>query len=1483
MLNWKRKFKWILKGLAGGGAGLLLFLLVALGLAQIPFVKGKIAGLLSRRLGASLQMDVRVERIHGFIPFDFICSGITAADNESTWLRVDQIHVKYSPFSLLLGRVNIEKIALSNIELERWPQELKTAHESPVGGGPFQLLERLPSVTIQSLKAGDVTLATSVLGQRLSLSLEGNLHMGKPPNIFQTLLKIREKDLPHELVSIDANILGNPPELNFSLEASEKNNGFFPRLLGLREAGAFHFLLEGEGSLENWCGVVRTDLERYGSIHSQIHLEAADDVHMEATGEIVIESSMIPHQIAPLVNEQIDFSLAGALEVTKQLTVDRLHLETGMTSADFWGTYDPRARSLESRLTIGVSDLSPVQSLAGIPISGSATFQCDAQGTIQKPEAELAFRVYKPRIANVMAQQIEMQINVHLLDEITSVPPRLGVMGKGGVEEFTYMADEKIYEPKVDFSFDVESAALNQILIRSIHLSSQHTNLQIQGLVDANVPCATLASMCRIESLRRYGQLAGMDVDGVLKLNADLLADAASNMLSADVSGEVSALKGAPELAAVLLGPAFDWTGRLEFIPGNRMNLSDFHLQGRVASVSAAASMNVNQKRINADWTLSIPKLTPLSSTVGYPLSGDFILRGDASGSLQDLQINTILESKHLTAENLTFDIVRANLSASQIPQSPQGALVMEAVCKDKTLTFQTDFRAQESLFVLTNVNLSGPEIDINGFLRADLVKQWISADLEGRSDDLSALGNFLGQPLAGRLNFLASFKPGMEGQKITFDLNASDAQSPFAEFKRARIQAELDDAFRDPSGKLSLSIESFKNAGITIKSLNAKASNEKRRIEWTCQGQGEWKHLFEFQSMGHSEFAAIPKVIIDTLQGQYDGIPFSLTGNAELNIPQKKYTLETLEAHLGSGEIRASGQYQPQIVELDLSLDGIPLELSKYVLTSVPPFSGVLQAKLNVSGSPVRPVVQSEIMAYKLRINHPQLQKIPETKTEINARYAGEEVLLDFKILDLFNTPLTASLMIPATFSLEPVRFSTFTGNNLRGRITGEMDLELMSTLLSLEGQKFSGRLITDLEMKGTLQEPDFSGNINLEKGSYDNLDLGVMLRDIHAELLAAGRQVIIQKFQLTDGGAGVVTASGNIAFASNTPLSLNMEFDQATLARMDNVTAVIEGMLTLSGEPNNLKLDGKMEITPIEIHVLEPLPKEIEEIQIIRAGQMEQADSPGIKPDKNRPQGNVTLNLQILIPNRMFVRGPGLESEWSGNLLITGTAPNPILKGNLSVVRGRFNFFGNRFNLTSGSITFQGSQSVDIFGNPFNLTSGLNALHGSQSIDIFLDLVTETTKKNITYYLRITGPVNSPKLNLESNPPLASDEVLSRLLFNRRLTDITPLQALQLAQAANALRGGSDAFDLMGKTRNLLGVDQLELRQEQGGSMGDTMVGVGKYLTEKIYVDLEQGLGKEMGKVSVEVQLTPFISIVGEVGVDHRSGIGLFWKYDF
>jgi autotransporter translocation and assembly factor TamB len=236
------------------------------------------------------------------------------------------------------------------------------------------------------------------------------------------------------------------------------------------------------------------------------------------------------------------------------------------------------------------------------------------------------------------------------------------------------------------------------------------------------------------------------------------------------------------------------------------------------------------------------------------------------------------------------------------------------------------------------------------------------------------------------------------------------------------------------------------------------------------------------------------------------------------------------------------------------------------------------------------------------------------------------------------------------------------------------------------------------------------------------------------------------------------------------------------------------------------------------------------------------------------------IELDLNVNSTGRVFLRGRGLDSEWSGDLKVSGTVTEPSINGELSVVRGYLDFLSKRFQIKSGKVKFAGQSPP----SPW------------------LDFEAESSREEITVHLQVSGPPESLEMTLSSTPTLPEDEILARLLFGRSMSQITPIQALQLADALGVLGGVTGGGQVMGRMRSMLGVDQLEI--EVGESLSeDTSIRAGKYLKDNVYLEYRSGTGKDAGKAAITWDVNPYLAVESEVGVDSEGGVEVRWKWDY
>ena len=235
--------------------------------------------------------------------------------------------------------------------------------------------------------------------------------------------------------------------------------------------------------------------------------------------------------------------------------------------------------------------------------------------------------------------------------------------------------------------------------------------------------------------------------------------------------------------------------------------------------------------------------------------------------------------------------------------------------------------------------------------------------------------------------------------------------------------------------------------------------------------------------------------------------------------------------------------------------------------------------------------------------------------------------------------------------------------------------------------------------------------------------------------------------------------------------------------------------------------------------------------------------------------------IDIDLNTKHHVYVRGWGVNTLLVGKLKITNNITDPHIFGNLRSVRGRYQEFGKLLTVKEGVLTFNGS----IPPSPY------------------LNIVGATKVGDTEIRLILAGSIFSPNINIESTPALHEQDALSLLLFGKNPENISPMQAIGLANSMRKLSGHTtNGFDPLGLGRKILGVDDISIKNTDDSDKG-SYIGVGKYITDKIYLEIDQGNELFGTKTKVEVELTPKISIEGSTGEKGNSTFGINWHFDY
>jgi translocation and assembly module TamB len=118
----------------------------------------------------------------------------------------------------------------------------------------------------------------------------------------------------------------------------------------------------------------------------------------------------------------------------------------------------------------------------------------------------------------------------------------------------------------------------------------------------------------------------------------------------------------------------------------------------------------------------------------------------------------------------------------------------------------------------------------------------------------------------------------------------------------------------------------------------------------------------------------------------------------------------------------------------------------------------------------------------------------------------------------------------------------------------------------------------------------------------------------------------------------------------------------------------------------------------------------------------------------------------------------------------------------------------------------------------------------------------------------------------------------VLAQLLFGRNLSNLSALQALELANAVATL-AGRGGMGILSRLRDGFGLDDLDVSQTEDGN---TAVRAGKYISDNIYSDVVVESGGR-AEINLNLDVTSDITARGSVDNTGNSSLGIFFERDY
>jgi translocation and assembly module TamB len=430
---------------------------------------------------------------------------------------------------------------------------------------------------------------------------------------------------------------------------------------------------------------------------------------------------------------------------------------------------------------------------------------------------------------------------------------------------------------------------------------------------------------------------------------------------------------------------------------------------------------------------------------------------------------------------------------------------------------------------------------------------------------------------------------------------------------------------------------------------------------------------------------------------------------------------------------------------------------------------------------------------------------------------------------------------------------------NHLKGAFSFD-DFNLSGTLKPFFPMfsDHSGELSGVMDFSGSLQNPKVHGLLTVSNAdfslvgnptSFDGLELTLRGQgdriDLEGELLVGGGQTQVSGSLLLPGVQGRQTLP-------QPQLELQLRGERQSVLFPPGIEATVSEDLVLTSEAGGEKLALRGEIT-VHDGVLES--------EQLPAGSVDISTDVVLVDDRGEVVSEPSLfdlvaDVDVTIEEDFLVRGSGVETTVGGQLTLKKASLNPLqLFGELNIVQGEINAFGQQFDVKRGNVAFVGEPD-----NP----------------DLDLRAERDIPDDKVTVGVHLRGSLEAISFNLYSTPDLPEAEMMSYLIRGRGLDKRADADG-----AAVALSLGMGAVNRTGVVRELNkipGISNVSFGTD--GDAGDTTATVSGYVGKRLYLSYGAGIYEPINVLTARLYLQSRLWL--EVVSSLTSSADIYYSFD-
>ncbi|WP_254442477.1 translocation/assembly module TamB domain-containing protein [Ruegeria arenilitoris] len=1428
------------------------------------------------------DQNVRVIGLEGALSSRARIQEITVADDEGVWLTIKNAVLDWNRLALIRGRFSVNALTAQEIDIARAPGT--TTKEKPPPSAetePFQLPELPVSIEIGELRIDQLSLGQPLIGVAADLAVNGDLSLSD--GALDTTLDIDRLDRAGDTVDLVAGFENSTRQIDLDLTVAEASGGLISTALGIPGSPPLGLTAKGSGPLTDFTADIGLSSDSVERLGGQVRLRSATSESDDDADGIAFTADL-GGDLTPFLAEEMDTFFGTD---TKLYVDGRTHSDGALDISDIEIT--SQALKLEGQFSLA---------------SGGALQMVAVQGRITPPDGDRVVLPISGGETSVGAAHLSALYDVKngnlwdlslTADDVLAAQldlQRAQIAGQGTLTQDGGLTADGDIQVALD-GIDMSDPALNAAVGNRITLDGQFDygsdqTVKLSGFellgrdysLETDAIVSGLSTGLKVEGaatvladdLSRFSQIAKLDLGGM----ASISVEGSGSPLERSFDGKVTV--GGRNLS----------TGRDDIDPVITGE-TDIFLDAKRASDGITIR----------SFTISSETLDAKADGVVTTTAGNLTIDGSADVNADDLSIFSGLAKRNLsgsmqvkmegkgTVQTLEFDGT-ANIVSNDIRT---GMTEIDPLLTGRT-TIELDGARTQDQVVIRNATVKGNALNAQVAATIDDLTNNISADGQAQLDipNLSLFSGLAKRDLGGSVQLQVDGKGTVKTLEFDGTANAvsNDIRTGLAEIDpllTGRTTIELDGArtkdqvvirnatvngsaltaqvaatIDDPTNDISADGK----AQVDIPDLSVFSGLAKRDLSGSVRADVQGR-----AAQSDRTFDVQGTVTADDIKTGIDNVDALIQGRTTLNVDavndDQGLDIRTFKLNGTALTATASGKLDRTAGGLDFSaaLDDIgrvsPIVSGQLKLDgNVAPTSSGLEGSLRLQGpessyADLQGTVTTDGAAdldFEAQLNRIErfAPEFPGTISATgNARRDSGVWTIDAKA----DGPAQINSTVAGTFD----------------EASGEADLTMQGGVnigianRFIEPNTIEGTASFDLTLKGPPALDALSGTVTTS-------GTAMALPGVGQTITGIGGSITLDQSRATIAMQGGVRAGGG--FTVNGPVNLTPPFNaQITTAINELVLTdkllyetTLNGQIVMNGAlAGNSSIAGQINFGETNINLAAaagavgaaPIP-DIEHVNESNASFVTRERAQLVVTEKaSKSTSRISLDIGLLAPKAVFVRGRGVNAELGGRIQIGGTTASVVPSGQIELIRGNIDILGRRLALTKGLVTLQG-----------DLTP-------------YIEFESSTSTSDGTATIEIAGPLDSPQVDVFSDPERPTEEALAMLLFGNRFSELSPFVIAQMAASLAQLSGaGGDATK---GVRDATGVDTVDVGTTEEGA---GRLGAGAYLSDNLYTDFTVNTEGDT-EVNLNLDVTDSFTVRGTVDGRGETGLGVFFERDY